>query len=108
MSSKRPAPTKRERARNEHALKELLKVSGNDRCADCSTMNPGWASWSVSSTSTFIDPDRRRSAHALGKKAGSVGNTDAGDLRYRLESSCARDAHRFIASLGRMFRKSSR
>lgn len=58
MSSKRPAPTKRERARNEQALKELLKVPGNDRCADCNAMNPGWASWSVSSTS--IDLDRSR------------------------------------------------
>ncbi|KAF8443621.1 hypothetical protein BGX38DRAFT_1075496, partial [Terfezia claveryi] len=47
MSSKRPAPTKRERARNEHALKDLLKVPGNDRCADCNAMNPGWASWNV-------------------------------------------------------------
>ncbi|XTI86731.1 ArfGap-domain-containing protein [Cenococcum geophilum] len=39
---------KRQQARNERALQELIKtVPGNDRCADCGTRNPGWASWSL-------------------------------------------------------------
>ncbi|KAF1815415.1 ArfGap-domain-containing protein, partial [Eremomyces bilateralis CBS 781.70] len=40
--------TKRQAARNEKALQELIKsVPGNDRCADCGAKNPGWASWSL-------------------------------------------------------------
>ncbi|KAH0541648.1 hypothetical protein FGG08_003879 [Glutinoglossum americanum] len=40
--------SKRQQARNERALQELIKsVPGNDRCADCQTRNPGWASWSL-------------------------------------------------------------
>lgn len=40
--------TKRQQARNERALQELIRtVPGNDRCADCSAKNPGWASWSL-------------------------------------------------------------
>ncbi|KAI9783328.1 MAG: hypothetical protein M1835_003823 [Candelina submexicana] len=40
-------PSKRQQARNERALQEIIKtVPGNDRCADCQTRNPGWASWS--------------------------------------------------------------
>lgn len=100
MSSKRPAPTKRERARNEQALKELLKVPGNGRCADCNTINPGWASWSVSTTSIFIDPDRRRSAHVLGKVGSEemlmriIDIIDWGLPVYtmRIDSSQTRDA----------------
>ncbi|KAF2842985.1 ArfGap-domain-containing protein [Patellaria atrata CBS 101060] len=45
---------KRQQARNERALQDLIKsVPGNDRCADCSARNPadqmllGWASWSL-------------------------------------------------------------
>ncbi|KAI9840870.1 MAG: hypothetical protein M1837_001249 [Sclerophora amabilis] len=39
--------SKRQQARNERALQELIKtVPGNDRCADCQAKNPGWASWS--------------------------------------------------------------
>ena len=34
--------SKRQQARNERALQELIKaVAGNDRCADCSSKNPG-------------------------------------------------------------------
>lgn len=34
---------KRQQARNERILQDLLKsVAGNDRCADCGTKNPGW------------------------------------------------------------------
>lgn len=34
--------TKRQQARNEKILQDLLKnVPGNDRCADCGTKNPG-------------------------------------------------------------------
>ncbi|KAI9724515.1 MAG: hypothetical protein M1812_000583 [Candelaria pacifica] len=41
-------PSKRQQARNERALQEIIKtVPGNDRCADCQTRNPGWASWSL-------------------------------------------------------------
>ena len=33
---------KRQQARNERALQELLRsVPGNDKCADCSANNPG-------------------------------------------------------------------
>ncbi|QDS67702.1 hypothetical protein FKW77_005551 [Venturia effusa] len=39
---------KRQQVRNERGLQELIKtVPGNDRCADCATRNPGWASWSL-------------------------------------------------------------
>ncbi|KAI9797000.1 MAG: hypothetical protein M1833_005833 [Piccolia ochrophora] len=41
------APSKRQQARNERTLQDLVKtVSGNERCADCQARNPGWASWS--------------------------------------------------------------
>ncbi|KAL1303679.1 hypothetical protein AAFC00_007033 [Neodothiora populina] len=40
--------SKRQQARNEKVLQELLRtVPGNDKCADCATKNPGWASWSL-------------------------------------------------------------
>ncbi|KAF1987769.1 ArfGap-domain-containing protein [Aulographum hederae CBS 113979] len=39
---------KRQQARNERALQDLIKtVPGNDKCADCGARNPGWASWSL-------------------------------------------------------------
>ncbi|PUU78511.1 hypothetical protein B9Z19DRAFT_65249 [Tuber borchii] len=39
---------KRQQARNERMLQDLIKsVPGNDRCADCGTRNPAWASWSL-------------------------------------------------------------
>lgn len=42
------AITKRQQARNERALQDLIRsVPGNDRCADCSAKNPGWASWNL-------------------------------------------------------------
>ncbi|QSS48892.1 UBA domain-containing protein [Histoplasma capsulatum var. duboisii H88] len=42
------ALSKRQQARNERALQELIKsVPGNDRCADCQARNPGWASWNL-------------------------------------------------------------
>ncbi|KAF1943650.1 ArfGap-domain-containing protein, partial [Clathrospora elynae] len=42
------ALNKRQQARNERALQELIKtVPGNNTCADCSARNPGWASWSL-------------------------------------------------------------
>lgn len=42
------AISKRQQARNERALQELIRtVAGNDRCADCSSKNPGWASWNL-------------------------------------------------------------
>lgn len=34
--------SKRQQQRNERALQDLIRsVPGNDRCADCSAMNPG-------------------------------------------------------------------
>lgn len=40
--------SKRQQARNERQLQELVHhVPGNDRCADCSAKNPGWASHSL-------------------------------------------------------------
>ncbi|TVY55004.1 UBA domain-containing protein, partial [Lachnellula suecica] len=43
------ALSKRQQARNERTLQELIKsVPGNNVCADCQARNPGWASWSVS------------------------------------------------------------
>ncbi|KAK3985037.1 UBA domain-containing protein 3 [Cladorrhinum sp. PSN332] len=42
------ALSKRQQARNEKVLHDLVKsVPGNDICADCSTRNPSWASWSL-------------------------------------------------------------
>ncbi|KAH8726327.1 hypothetical protein GQ44DRAFT_706128 [Phaeosphaeriaceae sp. PMI808] len=42
------ALNKRQQARNEKALQELIKtVPGNNICADCGARNPGWASWSL-------------------------------------------------------------
>ncbi|KAL4815454.1 hypothetical protein BDW67DRAFT_164057 [Aspergillus spinulosporus] len=40
--------SKRQQLRNERTLQDLIRsVPGNDRCADCSAMNPGWASWNL-------------------------------------------------------------
>jgi hypothetical protein len=40
--------SKRQQARNERALQDLIRtIPGNDRCADCSAKNPGWASWNL-------------------------------------------------------------
>ncbi|KAF9886397.1 hypothetical protein FE257_011542 [Aspergillus nanangensis] len=40
--------SKRQQSRNERALQDLIRsVPGNDRCADCHAMNPGWASWNL-------------------------------------------------------------
>ncbi|ESZ98510.1 hypothetical protein SBOR_1172 [Sclerotinia borealis F-4128] len=39
--------SKRQLARNEIALQELVKSPGNNVCADCQARNPGWASWSL-------------------------------------------------------------
>lgn len=37
-----PGPSKREQARNEKTLTELIRtVPGNDRCADCDALTPG-------------------------------------------------------------------
>ena len=41
------AISKRQQARNERALQELVKQPGNDKCADCAAKNPGWASWNL-------------------------------------------------------------
>jgi hypothetical protein len=41
------AITKRQQARNEKELNELLRLPGNNQCADCQARNPGWASWSL-------------------------------------------------------------
>ncbi|KAF2740413.1 ArfGap-domain-containing protein [Polyplosphaeria fusca] len=42
------ALNKRQQARNERTLQELIKtVPGNGVCADCGNRNPGWASWSL-------------------------------------------------------------
>ncbi|KAF3020376.1 hypothetical protein E8E15_004247 [Penicillium rubens] len=43
-----PGISKREQARNEKTLAELIRtVPGNDRCADCDALTPGWASWNM-------------------------------------------------------------
>ncbi|KAL4996891.1 hypothetical protein BDV10DRAFT_170971 [Aspergillus recurvatus] len=40
--------SKRQQQRNERTLQDLIRsVPGNDRCADCLAMNPGWASWNI-------------------------------------------------------------
>ncbi|KAI1607304.1 GTPase-activating protein [Pyrenophora tritici-repentis] len=42
------ALNKRQQARNERTLQDLIKtVPGNGTCADCGARNPGWASWSL-------------------------------------------------------------
>lgn len=42
------AQSKRQAARNEKALQELVQVvPGNNLCADCHSRNPAWASWSL-------------------------------------------------------------
>ncbi|PHZ10184.1 Arf GTPase activating protein [Rhizopus microsporus ATCC 52813] len=33
--------------RHERILNELVKMPGNDLCADCGTKNPRWASYSL-------------------------------------------------------------
>ncbi|KGO71953.1 Arf GTPase activating protein [Penicillium italicum] len=43
-----PGISKREQARNEKTLTELIRtIPGNDRCADCDALSPGWASWNM-------------------------------------------------------------
>ncbi|KAJ6138151.1 Arf GTPase activating protein [Penicillium samsonianum] len=43
-----PGISKRQQARNEKTLAELIRtVPGNDRCADCDALTPGWASWNM-------------------------------------------------------------
>ncbi|KAJ5895089.1 hypothetical protein N7495_006780 [Penicillium taxi] len=40
--------SKRQQLRNEKTLAELVRtVPGNDRCADCDALSPGWASWNM-------------------------------------------------------------
>lgn len=39
--------SKREQARNESALQDLLRQPGNSTCADCGARNPSWASWNL-------------------------------------------------------------
>ncbi|KAJ5891549.1 uncharacterized protein N7473_007777 [Penicillium subrubescens] len=40
--------SKRQQLRNEKALADLIRtVPGNDRCADCDALTPGWASWNM-------------------------------------------------------------
>ncbi|KAI6252838.1 hypothetical protein MCOR19_010582 [Pyricularia oryzae] len=42
------AQSKRQAARNEKVLQELVQgVPGNNLCADCHSRNPAWASWSL-------------------------------------------------------------
>ncbi|KAL5594406.1 hypothetical protein BROUX41_001339 [Berkeleyomyces rouxiae] len=42
------AISKRQQARNEKVLQELVTgVPGNNFCADCNALNPSWASWSL-------------------------------------------------------------
>jgi len=39
---------KRQQARHERALQDLISgTPGNNKCADCSASNPGWASWNL-------------------------------------------------------------
>ncbi|KAK5943192.1 Protein gts1 [Knufia obscura] len=39
--------SKREQARNERELQDLLRQPGNSQCADCNARNPSWASWNL-------------------------------------------------------------
>ncbi|OQD70573.1 hypothetical protein PENDEC_c022G00505 [Penicillium decumbens] len=40
--------SKRQQLRHEKILAELIRtVPGNDRCADCDALTPGWASWNM-------------------------------------------------------------
>ncbi|KEF52591.1 uncharacterized protein A1O9_11434 [Exophiala aquamarina CBS 119918] len=39
--------SKRQQARNERELHDLLSAPGNSQCADCSAKNPSWASWNL-------------------------------------------------------------
>ncbi|KAG5985239.1 hypothetical protein E4U55_007864 [Claviceps digitariae] len=42
------ALSKRQQARNEKALQDLVhNIPGNNQCADCHARNPAWASWSL-------------------------------------------------------------
>ena len=48
--------SKRQQARNERALQELIKtIPGNDTCADCQARNPGWSA--SASVAHFAEAD---------------------------------------------------
>lgn len=54
------ATSKRQQARNERALQDLVKnVPGNDCCADCGARNPGEKLRSRLSNSTNSEQDGR-------------------------------------------------
>jgi hypothetical protein len=111
------ALSKRQQARNERALQDLIKnVPGNNVCADCQARNPGtahkvplwsnanlciagWASWSVGHANTDPNASRTSAAKALLLK---VFNTD--DLQSSVSFfACA--ALRCIGNLGPIFRR---
>lgn len=109
------ALNKRQQARNERTLQELIKsVPGNGNCADCGARNPGmqsprrisfhahanngyagWASWSVSLP------------HSLARHPSPDYEPDA-DMCCSWASSCVCDAQPCIASWARTSPKSSR
>jgi hypothetical protein len=58
---------KRQQARNEKVLQDLIKsVAGNDKCADCGNRNPGKFSSAVEGGLALI-------ARALTENRGSLG-----------------------------------
>lgn len=50
--------SKRQLARNEIALQELVKLPGNNVCADCQARNPGKNSLSILSEHELIRGNR--------------------------------------------------
>lgn len=112
------AMNKRQTARNERALQDLLKVPGNDRCADCFARNPGllrrdarsarlhfadtpaagWASWNLG---VFLcvrcaSLHRKLGTHiskvkSLSMDAWTIDQVDVGDPPRPLLSECLAD-----------------
>ncbi|KAL1861130.1 Protein gts1 [Paecilomyces lecythidis] len=61
--------SKRQQARNERALQDLIRsIPGNDRCADCSAYNPGWASWNSYGQQLMLEKNMKAHGNTISNK----------------------------------------